>query len=177
MVSAESGQHRFYGWTALSGTMLIFFGMIGTAVIAYGIFLPAMGEGLNLSRSVLSGPFTVFWVVQALFGPLTGIGVKKFGARKVLVFGNILAALGLLAMSQAREVWHVYLFFGVLLGAGQSFGTMIAGNVIATNWFARRRSLAISLLTAAGGVGGMAMALALISIFMITSAPELRKLD
>ena len=156
MIPTTTRQRRFYGWTALAGAMLVYFSMCGDISYAFGVFLPVMGEEFTWSRSVLSGAFTAFWVVGGLLGPLAGISVSKFGARKCIIVSNLIAVLGLLGMSSITEVWHVYLFFGVLLGIGIAFGEFIPTTAIVNDWFIRRRSLAMSLLFASGGIGGFA---------------------
>lgn len=147
-------QQRFYGWTALAGAMLVSFSMVGSTITSYGVFLPVMCEELSWSRSVLSGPYTVFWIVMGVLGPIVGISVSKFGSRKNIFFGNLVVVLGLLAMSLTSEVWHVYLFFSIMAGTGQAFGTFIATTTVVNNWFIKRRALVMGLLAAAGGVGG-----------------------
>ncbi len=134
--------------------MLVYFGMCGHVFYAYGVFLPPMCEEFGWSRSTLSGPYTVFMIAEGLLGPLIGISIVRFGARKNIIIGNLIAALGLLGMSLVREVWHVYLLFGALIGGGASFGVFIATTTIVNNWFMKRRSLAMSLLISAGGIGG-----------------------
>jgi len=156
VIPAVLRQQKFYGWTALVGAMLVQFGMVGNIILSYGVFLPFLCEEFGWSRSVLSGPFTTLWIVLGLLGPLVGISVSKFGSRKNIIIGNLLTVLGLLGMFLVKEVWQVYLFFGVLIGAGQAFGTFIATITVVNNWFIRRRSLAMSLLVAAGGIGGLA---------------------
>ncbi|MFH0768184.1 MAG: MFS transporter [Chloroflexota bacterium] len=157
MIPAKSRQKRFYGWTALAGAMLVSVGMVGNAVTSYGVFLPTISEELGWSRSTLSGPYTAFWIVLGLLGPLVGISIGKFGPRKNIIFGNLATVLGLLAMSRITEVWHAYLYFGILAGAGQAFGCFIATTTIANNWFIKRRSVAMGLVIAAGGIGGLAL--------------------
>ncbi len=155
MVPTPLKQQRFYGWLALAGAMLAICSTLGNVVIAYGVFLPNMSDDLGWSRSFLSAPYTAFWIVMGLLGPLVGISVVKFGPRRNMIFGNIVIVLGALGMSRVSEIWQVYLFYSVLMGAGQSFGSFIAANSIITNWFVRRRALAISLISASGGVGGL----------------------
>jgi len=156
MISTITKREKFYGWTALAGAMLVYFGMCGDISYAFGVFLPVMGEDFAWSRSALSGAFTTFWVVGGLLGPLAGISISRFGARKSIIISNIIAVLGLLGMSWVQEVWHVYLFFGVLLGIGIAFGEFIPTTAIVNNWFIRRRALAMSLLFASGGISGFA---------------------
>ncbi|MFC1920486.1 MFS transporter [Chloroflexota bacterium] len=132
--------------------------MVGNVINAFGIFLPSMTADLGWSRSLLSAPFTTFWIVMGMLGPVVGMSTVKFGPRKNMIIGNSVIVLGMLGMSQVSEVWHVYLFFSVLIGSGQAFGSFIAANSIVTNWFVKRRAFVISLLSASGGVGALVFA-------------------
>ena len=156
-ILARLEQGRFYGWIALAGIMLAYCGVCGDITYAYGVFLPAIGETFNWSRSALSGPYTAFIIIAGMLGPIAGITVSRFGARKNIIFSNIIAVLGLLGMSQVREIWHVYLFFSIMAGIGIAFGEFIPTTTVVNNWFIRRRSLAMGLLFASGGLGGFAL--------------------
>ena len=136
--------------------MLVYLGTCGTITYAFGVFLPPMCEEFDWSRSALSGVFTTWLIAGGLFGPVAGITVSKFGARKNIIIGNLVAVLGLLGMSIVNEIWHVYLFFGVLLGIIIAFGEFIPTTAVVNYWFIKRRTLAMSLLVAAGGLGGFA---------------------
>ena len=114
--SSPSKQTHFSGWLTLAGAMLAYGGICGDVTYAYGVFLPSMNETFGWHRSVLSGPYTLFLIIGGLLGPLVGWTIARFGARKNIILGNIFAALGLLGMSQVGEIWHVYLFFGVMGG-------------------------------------------------------------
>ncbi|UCB42461.1 MAG: MFS transporter [Dehalococcoidales bacterium] len=149
------GRNRFYGWVALAGAMAVYFSMCGNYVYSFGVFLPVFSEEFNWSRTALSGTLTASEVAHGLIGPLVGISISRFGARKNIIVGNTLAALGLLGMAFVEEVWHVYLFYGVLAGIGISFGSFLSTTAMVNDWFIRRRSLAMSLVLAAGGVGGL----------------------
>lgn len=140
----------------MAGAMLVYLGFAGDVIFSYGVFLPSMCEELDWSRAALSGPYTALWIVFALFQPLAGISVSKFGARKNIFWGNFVVILGLLGMSLIKEVWHVYLSFSVLTGAGIAFGAFLPATTIVTDWFTKRRPLTMSLLFVAGGVGGLA---------------------
>lgn len=135
--------------------MLVICSMVGNVIASYGIFLPWISAELGFSRSALAVPFTAFWIVAGLLGPVAGISTVKFGPRINMVCGNLMIVLGMLGMSRATEVWHIFFFFSVFIGAGQAFGSFIAANTIITNWFTSKRALVISLLSAAGGIGGL----------------------
>jgi len=144
----------FYGWKTLVGVMITYAGLCGDLTYAYGVFLPAMGETFGWSRSALSGPYITFLIVGGILGPLAGMSVARFGARKIVVAANLAATLGMLGMASVGEVWHLHLCFGVLGGLGIGFGEFIPLTTIVNSWFIRKRSLAMGLLFASGGVGG-----------------------
>lgn len=156
VTQAAMKQPRFYGWTALIGVMIAYGGFCGDVIYAYGVFLPAMSKSFNWSRSALSGAYSLFIIAGGMLGPVAGITVSRFGARKNIVLCNIVVSLGLLGMSQVEELWHVYLFFGVMAGMSLAFGEFISVTTVINNWFIRRRSLAMGLLFASGGIAGFA---------------------
>ncbi|MBA4394463.1 MAG: hypothetical protein C0407_13000, partial [Desulfobacca sp.] len=132
----------FSGWMVLIGLMVTYAGLCGDMTYAYGVFLPSMSETFHWSRSALSGPYVLFFLVGGLLGPMAGLCVTRFGARKIMILFNIVAALGLFGMSQVKELWQVYLFFGIMAGLGIAFAEFIPITTVINNWFIRRRSLA-----------------------------------
>ncbi len=157
MATVPVERKRFYEWMTLAGVMLTYAGMCGDLTYAYGLFLPSMAEAYHWSRSVLSGPYAVFVIIGGLLGPVAGMTVARFGARRNIVICNIIAALGLLSMSRADSIWHVYFFFGILGGIGIAFAEFIPLTTIINHWFVKKRSLAMGMLFASGGVGGLIM--------------------
>jgi MFS family permease len=145
---------RFYGWFTLIGVMTAYAGLCGDITYAYGLFLPAMSETFHWSRSTLSGPYVLFFITGGLLGPAAGWTVARFGPRRNIIVFNLIAALGLLGLSQVKAIWHVYLFFGVMAGLGIAFGEFIPITTVINHWFVRRRSMAMGLFLASGGVGG-----------------------
>jgi MFS family permease len=152
---AHLRRKRFYGWISLAGGMAVYFAMCGNYVYSFGVFLPVFSEEFNWSRTALSGTLTASEVAWGMIGPLIGISISRFGARRNIFVGNMVAALGLLGMVYVDELWHVYLFYGALAGIGISFGSFLSITTMVNDWFIRRRSLAMSLVLAAGGVGGL----------------------
>ncbi len=147
-------ERPFYGWTALFGVMLVYFGLCGNIIYAYGIFLPSMSAEFGWSRSALSGPYGLFIIVGGLLGPAAGLSISRFGPRRNIVLFNFVAVLGLLGMARVSQIWHVYLFFGILGGLGIAFGEFISITTVVNNWFILRRAPAMGFLFASGGLGG-----------------------
>ncbi|HRS84011.1 MAG TPA: MFS transporter [Smithellaceae bacterium] len=152
--SSPSPRTHFSGWTTLAGVMLAYGAICGNVTYAFGVFLPSMSQSFGWSRSVLSGPYTLFLIMGGMLGPLAGVTLARFGARKNIVLGNVIVVLGLLGMSQVREIWQVYLFFGFMGGLGLAFAEFLSATTVINHWFIRKRSLALGFLFASGGIGG-----------------------
>jgi MFS family permease len=147
----------YYGWINLVGLMLVYGSLCGNITYAYGVFLPSMAESFNWSRSALSGPYTLIFIVGGLLGPAAGMTIGRFGARRNIILFNLFAVIGLFGMSKVTAVWHLYIWFGLIIGVVIAFGEFIPITSVINNWFVRKRSLAMGLLFAAGGIGGFVM--------------------
>ena len=145
---------RFSGPLVLAGVMLAYGSICGNVTYAFGVFLPSMSESYGWSRSVLSGPYTLFLMIGGLLGPVAGFTIARFGARKNFMLANLLAVIGLAGMSQVSAVWQVYLFFGGMCGLGLAFAEFLPATTVINHWFVRKRSLALGFLFASGGAGG-----------------------
>lgn len=134
--------------------MVVYAALCGDITYAYGVFLPVMSEAFQWSRSSLSGPYSLFFLLGGLLGPVAGAAVARFGGRLAIVLAGLTATLGLLGMSWFRFLWQAYLFFGVLCGLAIAFGEFIPITSVINHWFMSKRSLALGLLFTAGGIGG-----------------------
>jgi sugar phosphate permease len=143
----------FYGWYAMAGAMLVTIINAGIYLYAFGIFLPVISAEFGWSRGLLSTSVTLAVLFFGLPSPLWGVLINRFGTRKILFFGNLLAGLGLAGMSLIQELWHCHLFYS-LAGLGAGMGGVVACSTVANSWFIRKRSLALGAITAAGGLGG-----------------------
>ena len=144
---------RFYGWFALIGAALSAFVGGGLLLYSYGVFLPVMSQEFGWSRATVGLGMSLAVLSFGLPSPLAGFLTSKFGARKMLILGNLVGGLGIAAMSQVHEVWQVYLIYSIV-GLGCCIGGVIPATTVANNWFIKRRSLAVAVIMALVGLGG-----------------------
>jgi len=150
----EVVEKKFYGWISLSGAILVYFSFSGVIYYSYGVFLPYLSIEFEFNKMMLSGPYSTFLLIGGLLGPLAGISVKRYGVRENIVFGNFVAVVGLAGMYLVRNLWHLYLVFGFLLGVGLAFGYFVPTMTLVNDWFVRKKSMAMSLLLVPGSIGG-----------------------
>jgi MFS family permease len=145
----------FRDWTVLAGAMLVLAVGSGTFFFSYSVFLPAMSQDLDWGRAVVAAGLSTGLLAFGLPGPIVGASIARFGPRANIIWGNLLAAAALAAMSQITEPWHLCLLFG-LVGLGSGFGLFITCTAVINDWFTDRRALAMGLGMAASGLAGFA---------------------
>lgn len=155
MSARITGDKGFYGWVNLAVTSVM--GMIAPLyLISFGYFLPSLlNDGWD--RVWSSYASTINLIVMGLCGPLAGMFIMKYGARRAVVMGNVVGALGFLILSFHWHLWELYLAYGVLIGFGAGFGGLLSSTTVINNWFVKKRSLALGIFLGAGGVGGIIM--------------------
>jgi MFS family permease len=146
----------FYGWIVVAAGFVITCIGLGTAM-SLGVFLLPITTAMGWSRTDVSFAAVLTFLAMGFGSFLWGALSDRFGTRLVLLCGGVLLGTGLMAASQATQVWQFQLLWGVLggLAAGSFFAPLTA---IASRWFTRHRSLAVALITAGMGLGSMVIA-------------------
>jgi MFS family permease len=149
---------RSYGWVVVGAGALMGCVAIGT-VFSLAVFLQPMSEATGWSRTGISSAMTIVFVAMGLGAFGWGALTDRFGPMVVVLSGGLLLGLGVAAASRATSLLEFQLVYGIVVGgaAGAVFAPTIA---TVTGWFEKRRSLAVSLVSA-----GMGMAPLTISPF------------
>jgi MFS family permease len=154
----------YYGWIIVA-VAFVTLGIAFGVWYSFSVFFLAIIKELGWSRAAASSIFSVFVLSQALMGLLTGYMQDRFGPRKVIPLGTLLLALSLILTSQARELWHFYLAYGALAGAGTGLLGFSSHSAFIPKWFERKRGLAIGI--AMSGIGfGMLFLVPLVERFI-----------
>jgi MFS family permease len=146
----------FYGWIIIAVTFVTM--AIGVnARTSFSLFFPPILDEFGWERGVTAGAFSFGFLVSAAVSPLIGRTMDRFGPRVVMELGVALMAAGLLLAPLTTQPWHLYLTIGVLVGAGSICLGYSGQSLFLTNWFVRRRGLAIGLAFAGVGLGSITL--------------------
>jgi MFS family permease len=148
-------QRIFYGWVVLAAAFVIITLSIGT-LFTLGVFLKPIEDSMGWSRSSIGAIGFLNWLVMGSGGILAGYLSDRLGTRAVVLVGGGLLGLGLVLSSQVREIWQLYLTFGVMVGGGVS-AFYVPLTVLAVKWFEGRRGLAAAIVSAGNGFGILAL--------------------
>lgn len=122
----------------------------GVLFYTFGVVLLPMQAGLDAGPGAVSGAFSVGLLVMGVAAVPVGRWVDRHGGRAVMTTGSLLGALAVLAWSQVRDVTQLYAVF-VLVGLAAAMVLYEPAFAVVVQWFDRRRSSALLLVTVAAG--------------------------
>ncbi len=141
----------FYGYIVVVAAFFIM--LVNHSVASsFGVFFKPLLTDLRWTRAMTSGAFSLAKVVQGLFSVVIGGLTDRFGSRMVMTLCAFLLGVGYLLMSQTSAAWQLYLFYGVIIGAGMG-GSFIPLTSTVARWFVERRSMMTGIVLAGMGMG------------------------
>jgi MFS family permease len=112
-----------------------------------------------VSRTVLSGAFSLRQVESGFLSPLVGYLVDRLGPRKVIFSGVLIAGTGMILISFSTNIGLFYLAFLLAsIGIGAASHN-VSWAIMVARWFKRKRGRATGLAMMGGALGGPAVLL------------------
>ncbi len=141
-----------YAWVVTSVTFLAL--LAASAVrAAPGVILVPLETEFGWDRAIISLAVAVSLITFGLGGPIGGTLVDRIGPRRALLAGLAAIAAGLFFLLSLRDLWQLFLIWGVLIGVGTGIASQVTGATIAHRWFRTHRGMVIGLFGAATSVG------------------------
>ncbi|MFP5422051.1 MAG: MFS transporter [Gammaproteobacteria bacterium] len=147
---------RTSGWLML-GASLVLALSLGIRH-GFGLFLPPMSAEFGWGREVFAFAIALQNLIWGLTQPFTGALADRFGAKRTVIVGGILYAIGLGCMGLADSPLSLSLSAGLLIGiglSGTSFSVILGavGRAVPME----KRSMAMGIAAAAGSFGQFVM--------------------
>ena len=153
---AENTKPRFFhGYIIVAATFFITMITYGT-MYTFGVFFEPLLAEFGWTRAMTSGAYSLFMVFSGLLYIVTGRLNDRFGPRIVVTVCGFFLGLGYLLMSQISAVWHLYLFYGVIISIGVS-GAFVPLISTVARWFVKKRGLMTGIVEAGTGIGTVIM--------------------
>jgi len=145
----------FPGWWTVIAAGVV--GLWGSGFQMYGftaLFKPVAAE-LGLNRASTSVATSIARFEGSFDAIIVGWITDRYGPRGIMLFGICLMFTGLMIMSHINSAWSLYLTWGLIIGMGHNFSCTISSNTAVSNWFVRKKGIALStrfLITGFSGV-------------------------
>ncbi len=145
----------FYGWWVALAVSVMAFYSTGIRFMV-GPFVKPMVADLALDRASFSLVVSLSLFLYGAFMPFVGKLADRFGVRPVTSLGAVVLAGALVGTGMVRNLWQLYLVYGVLVGLGLAMTGHVVASAVVARWFVRRRATALSLLSGIS-IGGMSL--------------------
>ena len=130
------------------------FSVVGLALYGLPLYYDFMVREFGWSRTVVtSGNALSKLVVGPLFGFAAGWIVDRFGPRRLMMAGIVMAGGALIGLGTISSLWMFYAFY-LLNALGYVCGGPLPNQVLLSNWFDRTRGRAMGVAYLGIGIGG-----------------------
>ena len=144
----------YYGWILLATIGFIYMACVGAVFYGLSVIMPEMIDDLGWTRAQATTGFAILSMVIGLAGPVVTTLMKKISPRLTIICGGFVSAAGA-SLVYFNHSLPTYYFATVVLGCGMTMQAVLPGTQLVTQWFHRRRSMALGIFMAAGGMGGV----------------------
>ena len=154
MISGSSATDKkntslWYGWVILAVVFIIMSMMVG-ARNSLGFFFKTISGEFGWNRAQTAGAYSIGMLVQAVCSPIFGSLGERWSLRWMMASGVFFGGAALLIGSSISGLLQFYLMYA-LLNVGFSASTFVPQVQILSNWFVRKRGLAMGIANSGQG--------------------------
>lgn len=153
-ISLSKKPKVFYGYWVLVVCFLCAFIDSGAGYYSFSLFVKPLEAALGWGRGTIMAAWSIRFLGVALSSPFVGKMVDSYGARRVIPIGALIGGLGFVMLSLASNLWHFYIGWAAI-GVGISGSGVIPGTAVVTNWFKKRRGMALGIMGVGFGAAGL----------------------
>jgi len=133
---------------------LALFSIVGLALYGLPLYYDFMVTEFRWTRTqVTSGNALSKLVIGPLFGFIAGWVIDRFGPRRLMMAGILLAGGALIGLGGMSALWMFYLFY-LFNAVGYVCGGPLPNQVLLSRWFDKARGKAMGFAYLGIGVGG-----------------------
>ena len=130
------------------------FSIVGLALYGLPFYYDFMVRDFGWSRTqVTSGNALSKLLVGPLFGFMAGWVVDRFGPRRLMMSGILMAGVALIGLAHMTSLWMFYAFY-LLNALGYVCGGPLPNQVLLSRWFDKARGKAMGFAYLGIGIGG-----------------------
>ena len=135
-------------------SFLALFSIVGLALYGLPFYYDFMVQQFGWSRTqVTSGNALSKLLIGPLFGFIAGWVIDRFGPRRLMLAGILMAGVALIGLSAMSALWMFYTFY-LFNALGYVCGGPLPNQVLLSRWFDKSRGKAMGFAYLGIGIGG-----------------------
>lgn len=147
----------FYGWWIVAVSLIVLFITLGLSAYSFGVFFAPLTTEFGWSRATLSAAMSIFLLAWGLACPLVGRLTDRYGSRRLMIAGTIALGASFCLLSLISALWHLYLLYA-FVGVASATCSEIPTSTAVSNWFKKKRGIAMGIASTGMGFGGLFLA-------------------
>ncbi|MDD5039095.1 MAG: MFS transporter, partial [Dehalococcoidales bacterium] len=153
----------FYGWYIVAAGLVL--AAYNSALFLYGwsAFVNPIIATFGWSMAQIALASSLRGAEAGVFNPIWGVASDRYSPKKLMRFGTIGTALGILFLSQTKNLFMYYAGF-LIMGLGSSLVTSILPQTVIARWFRKDFGKASGLYAMGVGLGGVSVPLVVIVV-------------
>ena len=145
---------NFYGWWIVFAGSIILFVSSGIGFYGHGVILDPLRSIHGWSKGTVSSAITLYFFSNNIVGLLIGRWMDRYGPKWFLVGGSVVFGLSIGALNGCNSIPQLFIAY-LLMSVGFCCTSLVPVNTLITNWFVRKRGLAMSIANTGLSVGGV----------------------
>ena len=141
--SLSKDHSLWYGWVVLIVIFIVMSVMVGIRN-SIGFFFKSIAGEFGWNRAQTAGAYSIGMVVQGICSPLFGRAGERWSLRWMISLGIFFGGAALLIGTFIQSLPSFYLMYA-LLNIGFAASTFVPQVQILSNWFSKRRGLAMGI--------------------------------
>ncbi|MCX7857764.1 MAG: MFS transporter [Deltaproteobacteria bacterium] len=142
----------FYGWVVVGVSFISMAFWMGIRS-SFSVFYAKLVDELGWARADIALAQSLTFIMYMVVVPFVGTLIDRFGPRRVVIPGILLTGIGLALCATIKDVLEIYLFYGLIVGIGTPFISIVSYSSVLAHWFQKRRGLASGIATSGMGIG------------------------
>ena len=148
----SSKSYLFFGWYILGACFLLLFFQSG-ARYAFSVMFKPMIADLGWNRTSLSSAYFMNMTFFALTMSIGGRLYDRYGPKWIILVSTLFMSAGYVGIAFIDSLWEFYFCYGLLAAIGFGGASLPLIAALMSNWFEKRRGLAISLAISGNCIG------------------------
>lgn len=133
---------------------LSLFSLIGIMFYGLTFFYDFWVQEFGWTRATVTSGNAFAKILVGLFGFVVGYLIDRFGPRKMMLTGILMAGGAVIGLGLMTSLWQFYIFY-IFSALGYMCGGPLPNQVLTSRWFDKARGKAMGFAYLGIGIGGM----------------------